>query len=232
MKARAAIIPKASENGRIKYPPPNSPKTDWIPAFAGMTERGAGMTKCGVGMTGCNQQGHVTVIVIFVLAWVFWGTGGCQNRSGQPPAGRVVLPPDITGTWKAEDSPWQIVLSRDGSVTSAVIPLGEVEVRPNKTTKVEMADGNYSTYKAGDCIVEYIPNTRELFVSVEMEKIHVVYTDNIIDGNSIDRFVGPVSEDGKTWAADWINIFDYGPRFPQDANDIFAEPLIFRKVKN
>jgi hypothetical protein len=143
-----------------------------------------------------------------------------------------MLPPDIAGTWKAQDSPWKIVLAPDGTVTSVVIPMGEVEIRPNKTTKVTMLDGSYSTYKAGDCIVEYKPDTRELFVSVKMKKIHIRYLDNALDGNSIDRFVGPVSKDGKTWTADWINIYDYGPRFPQDANDISAEPLIFEKVKD
>jgi len=32
--------------------------------------------------------------------------------------------------------------------------------------------------------------------------------------------------------ADWINIFDYGPRLPQDANDIYAEQLIFEKLED
>ena len=95
-----------------------------------------------------------------------------------------------------------------------------------------MLDGKFSTFKTGDCVVDYTPATRELFVSVEMEKMHIVYMDNVIDGNSIDRFVGPVSEDGKVWTADWINVFDYGPRFPQDPNDIFAEPLIFDKIED
>lgn len=172
------------------------------------------------------------LIVIFVLAWVFWSTTGCQNRSSQPPAGRVMLPPGIAGTWKAQDSPWKIVLSPDGTVSSAIIPLGEVEIRPNQTMKVEMMDGSISTFRTGDCIVEYIPDTRELFVSVEMKKIHIRYMENVLDGNSIDRLVGPVSKDGKVWTADWINIFDYGPRFPQDANDIYAGILIFEKVKD
>ena len=172
------------------------------------------------------------VTVVFISALVLWTAEGCQNRSGRPAANRIMLPPDIAGTWQADDSPWQIVLSPNGTVTSAVIPLGEVEIRPNKTTKVEMDDGSYSTYKAGDCVVEYNADTRELFVSVEMKEIHVKYLHNVLDGSSTDRFVGPVSKDGKSWAADWINISDYGPRFPQDANDIFAEPMIFRKVKD
>jgi hypothetical protein len=110
--------------------------------------------------------------------------------------------------------------------------MGEVEIRPNKTTRVEMRDGSFSTYATGDCVVNYTPATRELFVSIEMKKIHVLFMDNVIDGNSIDRFVGPVSEDGKVWTPDLISVFDYGPRFPQDPNDIFAQPLVFEKVED
>lgn len=109
--------------------------------------------------------------------------------------------------------------------------MGEVEIKPNQATRLEMKDGSFSYFKAGDCVVEYTPDTRELFVSVEMEKIYIKFLDNVIDGNSIDRFVGPVSEDGKFWMANWITIFDYGPRFPQEPNDIFAKPLVFEKIE-
>jgi len=168
--------------------------------------------------------------IILVLAWIILSTCGCPTN--QRSANKVMLPPDIAGTWKARKDPWKIILSPDGTVSSAVIDMGTVEVRPNKTTKVEMRDGQFSTYKAGDCIVEYTPATRDLYVSVEMEQIHVVYLDNVIDGNSIDRFAGPVSQDGKTWIADWIKVFDYGPRFPQDPNDTYNGPVTFEKIDN
>ncbi len=168
--------------------------------------------------------------IILVLAWIILSTCGCPTN--QRSANKVMLPPDIAGTWKARKGLWKIVLSPDGTVSLAHVDMGNVEVRPNKTTRVEMKDGQFSAYKAGDCIVEYTPATRELYVSVEMEHIHVVYLDNVIDGNSIDRFVGPVSEYGKEWTTEWIKVFDYGPRFPQDPNDIYPEPLIFDKVDN
>jgi hypothetical protein len=142
------------------------------------------------------------------------------------------LHPEIIGTWQAKDSSWKIVISPDGTLSSAVIPMGVVEIKPNRITKVEMQDGRWSTFKAGDCPVEYNPATRELFVTVIIDKIHVVFMDNIIDGKSIDRLVGPVSADGKFWTADLISIFDYGPRFPQEPNDVSAEPLIFEKTAN
>lgn len=160
---------------------------------------------------------------------------GCQNTSSSV---EVTVDDDrqfpqfLAGTWKAEDSPWKIVLSPDGTVASAIIPMAQVEVKPNQTTTVKMKDGSFSTFKAGDCLVEYTPETRELFVSVEIDEFHITYLDNVIDGNSFDRFIGPVSEDGKVWMADWINVFDYGPRFPQDPNDIYAQPLIFNKLED
>ena len=169
--------------------------------------------------------------IVFIFGLILLSTAGCPRPSRQPPVSEAVLPPDIAGTWKAQDSPWKIVLSPDGTVSSAVIPMGVVEVKPNQTTKTEMKDGSYSTFRAGDCVVEYMPTTRELFVSIQMEEIHVVFLDNAIDGNSIDRFIGPVSEDGKVWTADRVTVFDYGPRFPQDANDTFGGQLIFEKIE-
>ena len=170
------------------------------------------------------------IAVISALMWTVLLTCGCPLSSSRRSTNKVALPPDIAGTWKAREGSWKIVLNPDGTVSSAVIDMGTVEVRPNKATRVEMKDGQFSTYKAGDCIVEYAPATRELYVSVEMEQIHVVYLDNVIDGNSIDRFAGPVSEDGKTWIADWIKVFDYGPRFPQDPNDAYNGPVTFEKI--
>jgi len=156
---------------------------------------------------------------------------GCQGPHDKGIA-KTPLPPEVAGTWQGRNSLWKITLNPDGTVSSAHIDMGNVDVRPNKATRVEMRDGQFSTYKAGDCIVEYTPATRELYVSVEMEQIRVVYLDNVIDGNSIDRFAGPVSQDGKTWIADWIKVFDYGPRFPQDPNDTYNGPVTFEKIDN
>lgn len=161
------------------------------------------------------------------LLWIC----GCQGHQAGPSAGgKTPLPPEVAGTWQAMNSLWKIVLNPDGTVSSAHVDMGDVDVRPHQTNNTKMKDGQFSTFKAGDCIAEYTPATRELYVSVEMESIHIVYLDNVIDGNSIDRFVGSVSEDGKTWIADWIKLFDYGPLFPQDPNDAYNGPVTFEKV--
>jgi hypothetical protein len=170
------------------------------------------------------------ITIISLMLSAPWTIVGCQINQTQLFSGRNSLPPEVAGMWQAQDSPWKIVLNRNGTVSSAVIPMGQVEITPNKITRVEMKDGSFSTYKAGDCIVEYTPETRLLLVTIEMQDIHITFNENVIDGNSLDRFVGPVSEDGKTWTPDWIAVFDYGPRFPQEPNDILAQPLVFKKV--
>jgi len=110
--------------------------------------------------------------------------------------------------------------------------MGEVLVKPNQTTKVEMKDGNFSTYEPGKFDLEYTPETRELYVSIEIKKMHISLPGGWIDGNNLSRFTGPVSEDGRTWIADWIELFDYGPRFPQDPNDAYNGPVTFEKIGN
>lgn len=170
----------------------------------------------------------VSIGVVFALCSTVLLTFGCRPEPQSND--KVMLPAEVAGTWQARESPWKIVLNRDGTVKSAVINMGRAEIRPNETTKYEMKDGQFSTYKAGDCAVEYTPETRELYVSIEMERIHIVFLDNLIEGNSVDRFMGTVSPDGKEWVTEWINVFDYGPRFPQDANDIYPEPLVFDKI--
>ncbi len=165
-------------------------------------------------------------IILVCIVAVFCLTGGCNG-----PASSNVFPPGIAGTWQAEGEVWKIVLTPDGEVNSAVVPMATAEVSPNKTTEFEMKDGKMSHITAGECIAEYNPSTRQLFVSIELKEIYIALPADALTGNSFDIFKGPVSRDGKTWNAEWTNVFDYGPRFPQDENDIVPVPLTFRKVE-
>lgn len=171
------------------------------------------------------------IVIALLAASVTLSFGGCQKPVKDTP-NLMPLPPQVAGTWQARDSDWMIVLDPNGTVASARIPMGQVWIRPNKTTRAEMKDGSWSTYEGGDCVVKYDPVRRELYVLVEVAKVAIKYLENNLEGNSTDRFIGAVSEDGKKWTADWITQFDYGPRFPQDPNDVFAGTLIFDKVED
>jgi hypothetical protein len=168
----------------------------------------------------------------WLLATVF--ISGCQETAKKEKifeSNGVIdgnIPAFLAGTWKAEDSAWEITISKNGEVISAILPLGEVEVKPNQKTIVEMQDGSKSVYTAGNFEVNYNPLNKELEVAIEMKNVHIVFVDNVIDGNSTEIFTGSVSEDGKIWETMLLEIFDYGQRFPQDSNAI-GEQLRFRK---
>ena len=181
-----------------------------------------------------NKQYPAIVLLTIILAIIV----GCheqtrENGTPEPPktiVSKIILPAEVAGTWQARESAWRIVIDPNGTVASAILPLGEVLIKPNATNKIEMKDGNWSTYETGDFNLSYDATTRNLLVVIEVKKLNIAYEDNKLVGKSTDRFVGTVSQDGKTWRADWITVFDYGPLFPQDPNDIYADTVIFEKV--
>jgi len=172
------------------------------------------------------------VCVLFVGAL----SGGCgrpaSDKAGSPAAGepKNPLPSFLAGTWQMREGVWAIVIEPNGTVGSAFIPL-EVWVRPHQTTRLEMVDGNFSTFTGGDFLAEYNPANRELSVYIEVRKFNVRVFDVRTGGSTVDRFIGPVSEDGKVWRPDWINVFDYGPDLPQGEDTIAPALCVFDKIE-
>ena len=166
-----------------------------------------------------------TLIIIIVLCLVFSGCQPSSTRSNQ-----TIDYSPIAGTWKAENSPWQVTISDEGKVISAIHPLGEVVVKPNETTTIEMKDGSKSTYTGGDFTLIYEPEKKEMEVTLKVEKIHIRFLDNEIKGNSETTIVGFISGDFKRWNTDVIEKNDYGTQFPQSEipNPI---PTTFLKIQ-
>jgi hypothetical protein len=179
------------------------------------------------------------LLAVLICAIFLPYISGCRNdndtvKPAEPsvkPPEKPCLPPEVAGVWQAVNLPWKIVLTPDGRVPEAYV-LWEEVVRPNQKTEFQMPDcPSYLT--GGDFAVEYRPADRELSVSIELKDIHICLPiDAVVDGNSLDTFVGKVSEDGKVWEAGWISIFDWGPNFPQGPNDIEDKPVVFNKVEN
>lgn len=143
---------------------------------------------------------------------------GCQspaaNKSG---AGVFVkdggkFPRFLAGTWEANKQDdlnyWRIVFEPNGVISSAVIPLGEVEVRPNQTTEAQGPKGEPGFFKAGDFDVYYNPQSREFSVNIKIEQF---YLERVLDWNVVLKgsweyfIVGDVSKDGKTWEGGVFN---------------------------
>ena len=83
-------------------------------------------------------------------------------------------------------------------------------------------------HNAGDCHVQYEPETRELSVQITIDHMDVHIGSGGFEGNSQDIFWGKISPDGKTWETTWAHIYDYGPKLPFN-EDNAERPLVFRK---
>lgn len=153
---------------------------------------------------------------------------GCRGKSEKlPEAGPTALPPHIAGTWKADGSPWKIVLSPQGEVTSAVIPLGEAEVKPNQTTEIQGRKEEPGIFEAGDFEAYYDPENRELLVSIEIKRVYVEMG-SILEGTCEYFVTGNVSENGKVWHADVFTSLDL-TAFAPDPNSTAEKPA-FRQI--
>jgi hypothetical protein len=171
-------------------------------------------------------------VILISSAWLL--IAGCNGNGKGIKAtveGGGTFPEHLAGTWKTEgQSPWVISLAPDGRLLWAIISMGQTKIEPGQTTKDEMIDGQFSTVKAGQCPVSYDPATRELSITIVIEHLNIKIGNDGFEGSSEDAFYGSVSDDGKTWQPTWFSVFDYGPRFPQDEEDVVGVPLTFEKV--
>lgn len=185
---------------------------------------------------------------LFVLAGcaaILSAFAGCKAADKGAHRGVEVLvegggkfPRSLAGTWSAREKGWEFVFERDGTISSAVIDSGMVRVKPSrKVTKASLRDGGEAIYKLGRWTVQYTPQNRELAVEVVVDYCRIGIADRGLEGSSIDWFVGPVSEDSKTWKAEWFTFPKYVMLAPEpepmpfDPNENPIETLIFRKQR-
>jgi hypothetical protein len=138
----------------------------------------------------------------------------------------------IAGIWKAKNSGWQIEISENGDVLSAVFPMGEAIVKPGKTTSITMLDNQKSTFQSGKFPLYFDDETGQLDVTIEIEKIHIKYLDDELIGSNNTIFTGFIDNKGEVWSAVYFEIFDYGMRFPQNEEDIEGTEITFTREVN
>lgn len=148
------------------------------------------------------------------------------------------FPDFLVGRWVADQHGWEIVLARDGRISSAVISLGRVRVTPGQTTTVPTKSGNEAIFTAGLWLVHYEPDTRTLTVKIVMDHVRVEMAGNILEGSSTDVFAGPVSPAGDTWQTEWTTFTRYTAHTPESTSFDMStdpvygetEPLLFHKT--
>lgn len=188
-------------------------------------------------------------LVVLVGCSVFLSAlAGCQKPTQTtPPADGVKViiedgsefPQFLAGTWKADKGGWEITFEPDGRLSSAVIPLGRVKVKPDKKTVIPLKRGGKGIYEPGEWLAQYSPANRELVVKIVIKRFRLQMGDDVLSGNLKDVIAGQVSEDGRYWLAEWFGYPEYivdtdiykNYRLEEGPDEDFKGNLIFTKVE-
>lgn len=182
--------------------------------------------------------------VLPLISLVLCVFAGCPPRSEDRPAVEVVVddgrlfPEYLAGVWKADSGGWEIVIEPDGTISSAVVSLGRVRLKPGRKTIVPMKLGGKGVFHAGPWAVYYSHERRELTVEITIESFRVELGESVVKGRTMDLFSGTVSPDGRSW---WANRFSFPEyvadtkkyrdhRLVADPNETPPEELLFQRV--
>ena len=184
------------------------------------------------------------IVPLLLLGLSMLPYGGCQGSTEGPPAVEVVIdgdgqfPDSLVGTWRADSGGWEIVFEPDGTISSAVVSLGRVRMKPGQVTTVPMKLGGKGVFEAGPWAVQYSPGRRQLVVEIAIANFRVELGDSVVKGRTLNIFAGSVSPDGRRW---WANRFSFpeyvadtkryrNHRLIVDPNENPPEELLFQKV--
>ncbi|MHC4314904.1 MAG: hypothetical protein ACYSW3_20850 [Planctomycetota bacterium] len=165
------------------------------------------------------------LLVLLFCGLSVFQLGGCQGSKSDVDViieGGGEFPEFLVGGWKADKDGWEFVFEPDGTISSVVVSLGRIRLKPGEVTTVPMKMGGKGIYEPGEWIVHYVPAGRELMVRISLKNL----------------FAGPISQNGKVWQVEWTSFPDYvahtpkHPNFPMfEKTDYgFSKTLIFEKV--
>ncbi len=192
------------------------------------------------------------LVILAGFALLLSALAGCQNpapprpalRKGWPRGGVEVIiegggefPEFLVGRWKSNRGNWEFVFEPDGTISSAVIALGKVQMIPGRVTRFPTRYGGKGVFEPGLWTVWYFPENRELGVKVVIDHFYQDLGKHSCEGNTTDILSGTVSEDGELWRADWFLLARYVAYTPEPNEfENMTEPrfmgsLIFEKVE-
>jgi hypothetical protein len=182
--------------------------------------------------------------LMILFGCVFLLFGGCQEVSHNKSSVDVIIedggefPPFLVGKWKDKEQGWEIVFEPDGTISSALMgPIDKV-MKPGQVTTVETITGGKGVYEPGEWMVDYSPTSRELTVKISLKNFYFELGDGLLEGDCIDIFAGPISQDGNVWQVEWFSFPHYIIRTPQTSPYVeldlrdngFTTNLTFEKI--
>jgi hypothetical protein len=142
-------------------------------------------------------------LVMAACTILFAGLAGCQNVEHFPEV--------MTGLWEGgtAKSKWAFEFQTDGTIFRMNHAMaGEVDLSEGGA-HIEGGAGPVSTeFLLGPCQAEYDPDTREVTIEVIVDYYKIQSLGTALEGSQSDLFKGPVSEDGKTWNAEWLSYLE------------------------
>jgi len=117
--------------------------------------------------------------------------------------GAESFPEGLAGRWLDERMSWDIVVDRQGRISEIIHSMGRVTVRPGEITKVPLIKGGEGMMRPGEWVLQYDAESREMLVSIDIDSMRFQVGAQIVEGSCRDVLYGTVSEDGRTWVANW-----------------------------
>lgn len=137
--------------------------------------------------------------------------GSCQEISRNKSTVETNLkeseefPEFLVGRWKDKKQGWEFVFEADGTISSGKAPILKESMILGQVNKFPTRGGGEAVYEVGDWTVEYEPSARTLNVYYVINNFYTEIGKNAMKGHSEDIFIGPVSQDGKEWTAEWYS---------------------------
>ncbi|MGA2916139.1 MAG: hypothetical protein ABSE89_08960 [Sedimentisphaerales bacterium] len=142
----------------------------------------------------------------------------------------------LAGKWKAKDSDdckWEFTFEKDGTISA---------MRNFMGTYVRVSQGIGYEHYASDANVEaacvlgpvdvlFDPQSRVLTVKVVTDYFMFHIYSGMVEGSSVDKFSGTVSQDGSTWNAEWQDFSRMLDGPPMDFNNPLINQVVFYKVR-
>ncbi len=153
------------------------------------------MSLCFFALRGERQALRIhrpmrrTVILLVCSAFMFL-LCGCQNPARSDDAMEVIIeggesfPDFLVGTWRADEGGWEFVFEPDGTISSAVISLGRVRLKPGQVTTVPMQLGGKGVFKPGPWTVQYSYEQRQLIVDIKIEDFRAELGEGVVKGKA------------------------------------------------
>jgi hypothetical protein len=175
------------------------------------------------------------------LAVILLALTGCKNpvNTEKAAAGGVIgkmadagqpFPEFLVGIWDANDLGWEFKFELDGRISKLMHTGTPINVGEGGMYK-QFGSGNSIAYALGPCETKYDPKTRQLSVKIVVDYCRMEVDSSSLEYRSIEYFDGPVSEDGKSWTADWRNLtWMEGAGAPDVNKPEVMTKLVFTKV--